>query len=106
MAEIGRFSEQTSGPEGSNPSRSAKQSAIFAFSAGTSKIAHMFAHFLLSKGTGETQIRLSAVLYASILSVENRDGAPSHHDLPKNAFARTSPFSEGIPNLRHTSVWR
>jgi hypothetical protein len=39
---------------------SAKQSAIFAFSAEISKIVRMFAHFLVFKGTGEAHIRSAA----------------------------------------------
>ena len=54
---------------------SASQSAIFGFSAENLKIVRMFAHFLLSKGTGEAQIRPSIADLCSILSVENRAGA-------------------------------
>jgi hypothetical protein len=44
---IGHFPSATyRDTEGSNPPRSAKQSALFAFSAGNSKIVRMFAHFL------------------------------------------------------------
>ena len=37
----------------------------------------MFAHFLLFEGTGEAMIQPSAARFGSILSVENRAGAPS-----------------------------
>jgi hypothetical protein len=42
----------------SNPSLSASQSAIFAFSAASSKIVRSSACFLPPKGTGESQIRI------------------------------------------------
>jgi hypothetical protein len=54
---------------------SANQSAIFAFSAGKTKIALVFAHFLLPEGPEKAQIRPSAGDSCSILSVENRAGA-------------------------------
>ena len=63
------------GLDGSNPLLSAKQSAIFAFSAGKSKIVRMFAYFVRPKGTGEAQIQPSAANLCPILSVENRTGA-------------------------------
>jgi len=45
------------GLDGSNPSLSATQSAIFAFSAEKSKIVRMLVHFVGVNGTGEAQIR-------------------------------------------------
>src|SRR5208282_3368888 len=62
---------------GSNPPLSATQSTISAFSAENLKTVRMFAHFLLSKGTGEAQIRTPATDSRPILSVGNRLGAPS-----------------------------
>jgi hypothetical protein len=53
----------------------AKQSSISAFSAGTSKMPRLFAHFLRPESTGEALIRLSTADLCSILSVENLDGA-------------------------------
>lgn len=43
----------------------------------------MFAHFLRSEGTGEAQILPRVADLGSILSVENRAGAPSRAVLPK-----------------------
>ena len=43
----------------------------------------MFADFLLPKGTGDAQIRPPAADLGSILSVENRAGAPSSRRLPE-----------------------
>ena len=60
------------------PANRASQSVIFGFSAGNSKIVRMLAHFLRPEGTGEAEIRRSAADLCSILSVENRAGAPSH----------------------------
>jgi hypothetical protein len=60
---------------------SAKQSAIFAFSAENSKIGRVLAHFLRPVGTGEAEIRPSAADLCLILSVETRAGAPSHRPL-------------------------
>ncbi|SRR5258708_15202928 len=55
----------------------ATQSEIFALSAENSKIVRTLAGFLLSKGTGEAQIRASAPDLCPILSVESRAGALS-----------------------------
>ena len=71
---------------GSNRPRSANQSATFVFSAETSKIVRMFADSLPPKGTGETAIQAFAADSCSILSVENRAGAPSHRRLPKKGL--------------------
>ena len=43
------------------PGKPANQSAVFAFSVEKSKIGRMFAGFVLPEGTGESQIRPSAV---------------------------------------------
>jgi hypothetical protein len=48
------------GRDGSNPSLSASQSALFAFSAENSKIVRLFAKFVRFKGTGESQFRPAA----------------------------------------------
>jgi hypothetical protein len=66
---------QADGTAPSNPFRSAKQSRIFAFSRYNSKMIRTFAHFLLHKGTRESQFRPVAADFRSILSVENRGGA-------------------------------
>src|ERR1039458_10099130 len=67
---------------------SANQSATFVSSAETSKIVRMFADSLPPKGTGETAIQAFAADSCSILSVENRAGAPSHRRLPKKGLSQ------------------
>jgi hypothetical protein len=57
-------------PVSSNPTRSAIQSAIFAFSPGNSKTLRTFAHFLRPEGTGEAWIRPPAADLCSILSAD------------------------------------
>ena len=87
------------GRDGSNPRLSASQSAVFAFSAENSKIVRMFAHFLLSKGLGEAQIRLSAADLCSILSVENRAGALRPVVCRKKRVRQDIAFRRGNPPL-------
>jgi len=60
---------------GSNDCLPATQSAISAFSAGSSKMLRMLARFLRPEGTGEAWVLPSAAHLCSILSVENRAGA-------------------------------
>ena len=74
----------------------AKQSSIFAFSTGRSKILRTFAHFLLPKGTGEAYILPLAADLCSILSVENRAGALSPHRLPKKRIRPSIAFRKEI----------
>jgi hypothetical protein len=75
---------------------SAKQSSIFKFSTGRSKILRTFAHFLLPKGTGEAYILPLAADLCSILSVENRAGALSPHRLPKKRIRPSIAFRKEI----------
>ena len=90
--EIGEPGPKCRGLDGSNPLRSASQSAVFAFSAENSKIVRMFAEFVRLKGTGESQFRPATADSCSILSVENRAGALHTSICQKNAFAKSSPF--------------
>ena len=69
----------------------AKQSAIFACSAETSKILRMLAHFLRPEGTGEAWIRPLAADLCSILSVANRAGALSKKSSPGQRLQVASP---------------
>jgi hypothetical protein len=66
---------RSQGIAGSNPGLSAIQSAIFALSAGKSKILRTFTHYSLPEGTGDGHILSSSAESSSILSVENRVGA-------------------------------
>jgi hypothetical protein len=54
--------------------------------------------FLLPKGTGEAWIRPSVADLSSILSVENRAGAASHHRLQKR-LRQDIAFQRGNPRL-------
>jgi hypothetical protein len=57
LVSFGKTSRDTGG---SNPLRSAKQSALLAFSPGKSKILRTFAKFVRFEGTGESQVRPAA----------------------------------------------
>ena len=69
------------------------QSPDFAISAQTARIVRTLAGYLQVTGTGKRKIRPSAAGLRSILSVENRAGALSHHGLPKQT-ARFRLFRE------------
>jgi hypothetical protein len=94
----------TKSSEGSNSSRSAKQSRIFAFSRYNSKMIRTFAHFLLHKGTRESQFRPVAADFRSILSVENRGGAANPWGegvaLPTVTLSRLLPLRQTKSNRR------
>ena len=87
------------GTGGSNPPRSASQSAIFALSAENSKIVRTFARFPRAQGSGEAQILPSEAYLCSILSVENRAGAPSRIVCQKKRIRQDIAFQRGNPPL-------
>ena len=78
---------------GSNPTLSATQSAISAFSPKKSKMLRMFAKFVRFKGTGEAHVQQSAADLCSILSVEDRAGALR----PISALTRPSAALSAVP---------